>query len=96
MALGDSPFDKDLMAAWSSYCDRIKAAGELAFKECNPATALVGDSIHPTTLGHQQLATAGFAVAVPEPATVMLLVAGLAVVSTAGSRARRRAAIQQG
>jgi len=40
MALGDSPFDKDLMAAWSSYCDRIKAAGELAFKECNPATAL--------------------------------------------------------
>jgi hypothetical protein len=40
MAFGASPYDKDLQAAWGSFCDRIKAAGDLAFKDVNPATAV--------------------------------------------------------
>ena len=88
-------FMTNAVTSGQGFSDVTHACG-WASAGCNPATSLFWDSIHPTTLGHQQLATAVFAVAVPEPATVMLLVAGLAVVSTAGSRARRRAAIQQG
>ena len=37
MAFKDSPVDPPLMQAWSDFCDRLKAAGEKAFKDENPA-----------------------------------------------------------
>jgi hypothetical protein len=40
MAYGDSAVDKDLKAAWAAFCDRLKEAGDLVFKDCNPATPL--------------------------------------------------------
>jgi hypothetical protein len=40
MAFGASPYDEDLRTAWRSYCDRIKEAGDLVFKDVNPATAV--------------------------------------------------------
>jgi Protein of unknown function (DUF1214) len=40
MAYGDSPFDKELKEAWDAFCDRLKSAGALVFKDVNPATAL--------------------------------------------------------
>ena len=40
MAFGESPFDKDLKEAWDGFCDRLKAAADLLFKDLNPATAL--------------------------------------------------------
>lgn len=39
MAYGDSPYDKELYAEWSAFCDRLKQAGQRVFKEANPATA---------------------------------------------------------
>jgi hypothetical protein len=39
MALGESPYDQDLRAAWGDFCDRLKAAGDLVFKDVNPPTA---------------------------------------------------------
>jgi len=60
---------------------------------CDVNTALFWDGIHPTTLAHQQLAAAVLAQAVPEPASLALLTAGLGVIAL---RARRRAALQQG
>lgn len=36
MAYGDGPADKDLKAAWDSFCDRLKDAGDKVFKEANP------------------------------------------------------------
>ncbi len=38
MAYGDSPFDRDLFANWSHFCDQLKAAGKLVFKDFNPPT----------------------------------------------------------
>src|SRR4051812_28582226 len=40
MAYGDAPIDADLTEAWAQFCDRLKAAGGLVFKDVNPATAL--------------------------------------------------------
>lgn len=40
MAYGDAPADKDLKAAWDSFCDRLRQAGMSAFKEANPANPL--------------------------------------------------------
>lgn len=40
MAFGDCPDDDRLKAAWTDFCDRLKAAGDAAFKECNPAMPL--------------------------------------------------------
>ncbi len=40
MAFGDSPDDKALREAWSEFCDRLKAAGDKAFKDYNPANPL--------------------------------------------------------
>ncbi|PZP31034.1 MAG: hypothetical protein DI603_13700 [Roseateles depolymerans] len=48
---------------------------------CDPATALFYDAIHPTTLGHQLLAEAVYATAVPEPQQLLLLLAGLALLT---------------
>lgn len=40
MAFGDCPDDEKLRAAWSAFCDRLRAAGERAFKDYNPANPL--------------------------------------------------------
>jgi Protein of unknown function (DUF1214) len=40
MAFGDFELDKDLRDTWHVFCDRLKAAGDLVFKEINPATPL--------------------------------------------------------
>ncbi|MBU6266710.1 MAG: DUF1214 domain-containing protein [Sphingomonadales bacterium] len=40
MALGDSPVDHELIGAWDAFCDRLKDAGRLVFKDLNPATPL--------------------------------------------------------
>ncbi len=39
MAYGDSPFDKPMFAEWSHFCDQLKAAGKLVFKDVNPPNA---------------------------------------------------------
>jgi Protein of unknown function (DUF1214) len=38
MAFGDGPDDAALWAAWEEFCDRLKAAGQRAFKDHNPAS----------------------------------------------------------
>jgi hypothetical protein len=40
MAYGDSPHDKALKEAWGAFCDQLKSAGDLVFKDNNPATPL--------------------------------------------------------
>ena len=40
MAFGDSPHDKALRDAWHAFCERLKTAGDLVFKDHNPATSL--------------------------------------------------------
>ena len=40
MAFGDSPVDKELKDAWDQFCDRLKGAADLIFKDLNPATPL--------------------------------------------------------
>ena len=57
-------------------------------QQCDPATALFWDGIHPTAAGHALLAQA-MLVAVPEPAEVVLLLCGLVVVAAWQRRARR-------
>jgi hypothetical protein len=37
MAFGDCPDDEALRAAWRAFCERLKEAGERAFKDYNPA-----------------------------------------------------------
>jgi hypothetical protein len=38
MAFGDGPDDAALNGAWTEFCDRLKAAGERAIKDHNPAS----------------------------------------------------------
>src|SRR5262245_52618075 len=40
MAFGDSPHDQALRDAWHDFCERLKSAGDLVFKDHNPPTAL--------------------------------------------------------
>jgi hypothetical protein len=40
MAYGDGPDDADLRHAWAGFCDQLKAAGDLAFKDHNPVAPL--------------------------------------------------------
>ncbi|MGE0388096.1 MAG: hypothetical protein AB7Q97_25505 [Gammaproteobacteria bacterium] len=40
MAFGDSPVDAPLRQAWHDFCDRLKQAGDLVFKDYNPPTSL--------------------------------------------------------
>jgi outer membrane lipase/esterase len=49
-----------------------------AINNCDPATALFWDAIHPTAKGHQLIAGAMMAAAVPEPATYLMFALGLA------------------
>jgi len=74
---------------WTNAC-----AADGATNACS--TSLFWDGIHPTTLGHQQLAAAVLATAVPEPESLSLLLAGLGVIVVTASRARCLAAVQQG
>ncbi|MBT9493621.1 MAG: PEP-CTERM sorting domain-containing protein [Paucibacter sp.] len=48
-----------------------------AINNCDPATALFWDGIHPTAVGHQMIAGGMMAVAVPEPATYLMFALGL-------------------
>ena len=41
MAFGDSPADQPLRDAWGAFCDQLKAAGDQAFKQANPAQPLL-------------------------------------------------------
>ena len=49
-----------------------------AINNCDPATALFWDAIHPTAKGHQLIAGAMMAAAVPEPSSYLLFAFGLA------------------
>jgi hypothetical protein len=40
VALGDDPSDAALQAGWHEFCDRLRAAGDLVFKDTNPANPL--------------------------------------------------------
>jgi hypothetical protein len=40
MAFGDEAHDTVLHDAWHAFCDQLKAAGDLAFKDTNPANPL--------------------------------------------------------
>ncbi len=40
MAFNDCPDDAPLRSAWAEFCDRLKQAGDQAFKDYNPATPL--------------------------------------------------------
>jgi outer membrane lipase/esterase len=53
---------------------------------CDPATALFWDGVHPTTKTHGLLAQAMFTATVPEPATYTLVALGLAAVGFGGRR----------
>jgi outer membrane lipase/esterase len=86
-------FMTDAVTLGSGFSDVTHACGAAVNNCTSPSTALFWDSIHPTTLGHQSLATAVLAVAVPEPDVVALFAVGLVVIAL--SR-RRRAALQQG
>lgn len=76
----------------SGFSDLTRACADVA-NACDINTSLFWDGIHPTTLGHQQLAAAVFAQAVPEPEVAGMLALGLVIVALG---ARRRAAVQQG
>lgn len=41
MAYGDGPADEALRAGWHAFCDALKAAGDRAFKDANPADPLL-------------------------------------------------------
>jgi hypothetical protein len=40
MAFGDSPHDESLRNAWREFCNRLQEAGDLVFKDYNPASPL--------------------------------------------------------
>jgi hypothetical protein len=40
MAYGDTPYDETLKRAWDAFCDRIKSASSLVFRETAPSTPL--------------------------------------------------------
>ena len=40
MAYGDTPYDEQLKRAWEDFCDKIKSAGSLIFRDTAPPTPL--------------------------------------------------------
>ncbi len=40
MSYGDTPFDADLKRAWEEFCDRIKSASSIVFRDTAPPTPL--------------------------------------------------------
>ena len=40
MAFGDSQYDATLRDAWHRFCEQMKPAGDLVFKDANPANSL--------------------------------------------------------
>ena len=45
MAFGDFPHDQALRDAWHGFCAQLKRAGDLVFKDYNPATSLDRKSV---------------------------------------------------
>ena len=58
-------------------------------EQCDPATALYWDGIHPTAAGHALLAQGMLVAAVPEPSEVVLMLSGFVFVATWRIGARR-------
>jgi len=47
MAFGAGPDDAALRGAWHHFCDRLKEAGDKAFKDCNPPAGIMrADAFH--------------------------------------------------
>lgn len=47
MAYGDGPADQTLRDSWHAFCDRLKEAGDKAFKDANPPAPLMrADAFH--------------------------------------------------
>lgn len=40
MAFGDTPYDEALQKAWEEFCEKIKSAGQLVFRQTAPSTPL--------------------------------------------------------
>ena len=74
---------------WAYNLTNVTDACGAAINNCDPATALFWDGIHPTATGHQILAGAMLVAAVPEPSGIALF--GLAIFAMAVVRRRNTA-----
>jgi len=74
---------------WAYNLTNVTDACGAAINNCDPATALFWDGIHPTAAGHQILAGAMLVAAVPEPSGIALF--GLAIFALAVVRRRNTA-----
>lgn len=72
------------VAAASGFTNTTNACGAIG----NCATSLFWDRIHPTTAAHGVIAQQMFALAVPEPSEIAMMLAGLLVVVGASRRRR--------
>ncbi len=70
------------LAAANGFTNTTNACGAIG----NCATSLFWDGIHPTTAAHGFIAQQMFALAVPEPSEIMMMLAGLLVVVGAARR----------
>lgn len=77
--------------ATSGFSDVINACGAPSLG-CDASTSFFYDAIHPTTLAHKVLADSVYASVVPEPASAMLMCAGLCWLM---GRTRRTAAARR-